>query len=232
MISIIIPTYNESKNIQELVERIKKCLLIPYEIIIVDDGSPDGTGLLAEKLAIEHPIKVIHRPNKLGLASAVIEGFRVATGDLIGVMDSDLSHPPEIIPNLLFELENQNADIAVGSRFAPGGAIENWPKKRLISTNIAMMTVRLLTSIKDPMSGFFILKKDVIHNVPLIPRGFKILLEILVKGRYQRAIEYPIIFKDRVYGASKLSSKVYWEFAAQLLDLYSYKFKSILKSSS
>ena len=223
MISIIIPTYNESKNIEELVVRIKKCLFDRYELIIVDDGSPDGTGRIAEELAANHPIKVVHRAKKLGLASAVLEGFKVACGELLCVMDSDLSHPPEIIPLLLKTLKEENADIAIGSRFTKGGAIENWPKKRLIATNIAIKSVRPLTSIKDPMAGFFLLKKEVIQNVKLIPRGFKILLEILVKGRYKKAVEYPIVFKDRIYGDSKLSSKVYLEFAAQLWDLYCFR---------
>ena len=230
MISIIIPTYNESKNITELVARIKKCLSKNYELIIVDDGSPDGTGLIAENLAHEYPIKVIHREKKLGLASAVLEGFKAASGELLCVMDSDLSHPPEIIPLLLKKLEEPGVDIVIGSRFTKGGAIENWPKKRLVATTIAILTVRPLTRVKDPMSGFFLLKREVITNVRLIPRGFKILLEILVKGKYSQSVEIPIIFKDRVMGVSKISSKVYMEFFAQLIDLYGFKFRSFFKS--
>ena len=226
MLSIIIPTFNESKNLTQLVDRIKDCLTPnSYELIIVDDGSPDGTGLLAEKLALDHPIKVIHRSQKSGLASAVLEGFKLAGGELWGVMDSDLSHPPEIIPVLLKGMEDQNADIVIGSRFTKGGAIENWPLKRLAATRMAILSVRPLTRVKDPMSGFFILKKDVVFQVPLIPRGFKILLEILVKGRYKKAIEFPIVFKDRVQGESKLSSKVYLEFSSQLWDLYRFRLK-------
>jgi len=225
MVSIIIPTYNESKNLLELVERIHKCLSVQYELIVVDDGSPDGTGLLAQKLVTEYPIKVIHRSGKLGLSSAVLEGFKLATGELICVMDADLSHPPEIIPLLLLNLEQQGADIVIGSRFVKGGAIENWPQKRLIATSIAIFSVKLLTPVKDPMSGFFLLKRDVIQNVKLIPRGFKILLEILVKGRYKKAVEIPIIFKDRIYGDSKVNPKVYLDFLAQWWDLYLYKLK-------
>ena len=206
MLSIIIPTYNESKNIKELVDRIKQSLSDDYEIIIVDDGSPDGTSEIAAKLGGEHPIKVINRGKKLGLASAVLEGFKLASGDLLGVMDADLSHPPEILPLLLKDMQEQAADIVIGSRFIEGGRIENWPKKRLIATSVAILSVRPLTPIKDPMSGFFILKKEVIDQVALIPRGFKILLEILVKGRYKKAVEHPIVFKDRVFGDSKISS--------------------------
>jgi len=226
LISIIIPTYNESKNITGLFERIRASLIDGYELIIVDDASPDATGMLAEKLSCEHPVKVLHRSGKLGLASAVLEGFKLASGDLWCVMDSDLSHPPEMIPVLLKTLKEQEADIVIGSRFAKGGSIENWPLKRHIATKIAILSVRPLTPVKDPMSGFFMLKKEVVENVNLIPRGFKILLEILVKGRYEKVIEVPIVFKDRIHGESKVDPKVYLEFSAQLWDLYCHKLKN------
>jgi len=229
MISIIIPTYNESKNITDLVVRINRCLSRNYELIIVDDGSPDGTGLLAEELAQNYPIKVIHRRQKLGLASAVIEGFKAGCGELLCVMDSDLSHPPEIIPLLLEKFEDPNTDLVVASRFAKGGGIKNWPKKRLLSTYLAIATVRPLTKVKDPMSGFFILKRNVIHEVKLIPRGFKILLEILVKGKYKGVEESPFVFIDRVHGVSKLNLKVYQDFIAQLCDLYFYRLRMIFR---
>ncbi len=227
MISIIIPTYNEAGNITDLVVRIKACLFAEYELIIVDDASPDGTGDIAEKLVPNHPIKVIHRDKKLGLASAVLEGFKVACGDLLCVMDSDLSHPPEIIPLLIKDLKLQCADIIVASRFIKGSGIENWPKIRLWGTNVAMLVVRPLTPIKDPMSGFFILKTEVLHNTNLIPRGFKILLEILVKGKYKKAVEFPFVFKDRVYGSSKLNPRTYLDFIEQLFDLYSYRLRNV-----
>jgi dolichol-phosphate mannosyltransferase len=225
MISIIIPTYNEAKNIVDLAARLKICLSGDYELIVVDDASPDGTGVIAEKLAKDHPIRVIHREKKLGLASAVLEGFRSGRGDLFCVMDSDLSHPPETIPLLLKDMKEQDADIIIGSRFAKGGTIENWPKIRLLGTNLAMLAVKPLTPVKDPMSGFFILKREVVHRTDLIPRGFKILLEILVKGRYKKAVEFPFVFKDRIYGSSKLNPRTYLDFIEQLFDLYSYKLK-------
>ncbi len=228
MISIIIPTYNEAKNITDLVVRIKACLFADYELIIIDDDSPDGTGTIAEKLRVNYPVKVIHRDKKLGLASAVLEGFKAARGDLLCVMDSDLSHPPEIIPLLIKDLELQSADIIIASRFIKGSGIENWPKIRLWGTNLAMLSVRPLTPLKDPMSGFFILKKEVLHHAHLIPRGFKILLEILVKGKYKKAVEFPFVFKDRIYGSSKLNLRTYLDFTAQLFDLYLYRLKNVL----
>jgi len=223
MISIIIPTYNEAKNITDLLVRIKACLFAEYELIIVDDASPDGTGEIAEKLSGEHPVKIIHRDKKLGLASAVLDGIKIASGGLLCVIDSDLSHPPEIIPLLIRDLELQGADIIIASRFIKGSGIENWPKIRLWGTHLAMLVVRPLTPVKDPMSGFFILKTEVLHNTHLIPRGFKILLEILVKGKYKKAAEFPFVFKDRVYGSSKLNARTYLDFIEQLFDLYLYR---------
>jgi len=228
MISIIIPTFNESKNITVLVERVKASLFQPYELIIVDDASPDGTGAIAERLALDHPIKIVHRKAKLGLASAVLEGFKVASGELFCVIDSDLSHPPEIIPLLIKDLEKQRADIIIASRFIKGSCVEFWPKIRLWGTNVAMLTVAPLTRVKDPMSGFFILKSKVVEDAELIPRGFKILLEILVKAKYKKAVEYPFVFIDRVYGSSKLNLGTYLIFIVQLFDLYLWKIKSIL----
>lgn len=223
MISIIIPTYNESENITGLAVRIKACLSGEYELIIVDDDSPDGTGAIAEGLAGEHPVKVIHR-KKSGLASAVVDGFKAASGDLLCVMDADLSHPPETIPLLLKDMEARGADIAIASRFIKGGSIDHWPKIRLLGTNLAMLAVRPLTGVRDPMSGFFILKRSVVRNADLVPRGFKILLEILVKGTYRKAVEFPFVFQDRVRGSSKIDAKVYLEFARQLPGLYCHKF--------
>ncbi|MFA6350447.1 MAG: polyprenol monophosphomannose synthase [Candidatus Omnitrophota bacterium] len=227
MISIVIPTYNEAQNIKVLLERISKSIPVAYEVVIIDDNSPDGTGSIAEGLTKEYPLRIIHRSGKLGLSSAVIDGFKAASGDLICVMDSDLSHPPEVIPSLLNILTRQDIDIAIASRFAKGGGVRNWPKRRLLNTRTALLTVKLLTPVKDPMSGFFLLKRSVIENVKLVPRGYKILLEILIKGRCKRVKELPFIFENRVYGKSKLNLNIYLEFAAQLVDLYFYKIKNM-----
>ncbi len=230
MISIIIPTYNEAENIKELAVRIKNCLFKEYELIIIDDASPDGTGRVAEGLFPDHPVRVIHRKQRLGLASAVLEGFKAASGNLLCVIDSDLSHPPEIIPLLVERMEKEGVDLVIGSRFIEHSGIENWPKKRLLATNFATLIVRPLTRVRDPMAGFFILRRSVIQNAKLVPRGYKILLEILVKGKYNKAIELPIVFKDRIRGSSKLNLKIYLEFAVQLSGLYFYKIKKFLRA--
>jgi len=219
MVSIIIPTYNEAGNIRKLVPEIFKHN-VNSEIIIVDDNSPDGTARVAEDLGKWFTVRVVKRPRKMGLGSAVIEGFRHAKSDIIGVMDADFSHPPEKIPELVKAL--RDCDIAIGSRNVKGGGIENWPLKRRLMSKGATWIARILTSVKDPMSGFFFMKKPVINGVKLETKGYKILMEILVKGRYKRVREIPYIFRDRQDGESKLDrgemgdyfktvSKLWWK---------------------
>ena len=130
MISVVIPTYNEKPNLRELVSRVNAACSskgMEAEIVIVDDNSPDGTGELAEELGREHNVKVVHRAGKLGLSTAVLEGFEAATGDILVVMDADLSHPPEKVPELAEKIASGEAQMAVGSRYTEGGEVENWP---------------------------------------------------------------------------------------------------------
>lgn len=221
-ISMIIPTYNERDNLQFLVKRIDKALSnLNYELIIVDDNSPDGTGELAEKLSKDFPIKIIHREGKKGLASAVIDGFKHAEGEVLGVMDADLQHPPENIPELLREIKR--ADIVIGSRYIENGKIDGWSFKREIISKGAGILAHILLpkirSIKDPLSGFFLLKSDVIEGVDLNPIGYKILLEILVKGNYNDLIEVPYIFKERGGGKSNLNIKEHINYLKHLYKL-------------
>ncbi len=202
MVSIIIPTYNEAENIGRLVPQIfKHC--IRSEVIIVDDSSPDGTAGIAREMGRWFPVRVVERPGKIGLGSAVLEGFRHAKSDILCVMDADLSHPPEKIPEMVRALKN--SDIVVGSRYVKGGGTEGWPLKRRLMSRGATWMARALTSVKDPMSGFFLLRKSVIDNVRLEPDGYKILLEILARGRYKRVTEVPYTFTDRQAGKSKLN---------------------------
>lgn len=228
MISIITPTYNESKNIERLVSEIHKSMKgLNYELIVADDNSPDGTAEKVRSLSKKYPVKVIVRHANKGLAPAVVDGFKVARGNIIAVIDADLSHPPETLPKLIKAMEKSNADIVVASRLVSGGGTEDWPRSRKITSYLATGLAKPVTKIKDPMSGFFLLKKEVIHKAPLKARGYKILLEILVKGKYKKAIEVPFIFKDRSAGQSKLTMKTNLEYLMQLLDLYIYKLKKI-----
>ena len=230
-ISIIIPTYNERENIGKIVKNILDvCRKLNIEIIIVDDNSPDGTGKIADKLSKKYPKKVfvIHRKAKSNLSPAVIDGFKVAKGSYIGVMDADLSHPPELIPKFIQYLD-KGFDMLIGSRHIKGGGIEDWTVPRRIVSFFATMLCRPLADIKDPMSGYFFIKRSVINNAKLVPRGYKIGLEIAVKGNVTRIKEIPFFFKNRVHGKSKLYFKVYMAFLRQLLDLYWYKLGKMIK---
>jgi dolichol-phosphate mannosyltransferase len=222
MLSIVVPTYNESKNIEHLLERIFTALkptYTPYEVIVVDDNSPDGTADIAEALKSKFDLRVVRRPKKISLSAAVINGFKMATGDIILVMDADLSHPPEAIPLMLKAMHGDN-EVVVGSRCVPEGGATNWPWFRRLISRVAQTLARPLTNICDNTSGFFMVKRSVVEDADLNPIGFKILLEVLVRGNYYKATEVPIIFNDREGGKSKLGSKQILEYIKQLMGIY------------
>lgn len=226
-ITLVIPTYNEAGNIPILVAKVFEAFnsnnLNGY-VLIVDDDSPDQTWKVAEDLRPQYPnLSVLRRQDKRGLSSAVLDGFAMANTDIIGVIDADLSHPPEKIPELVTPIINGDADFTLGSRYINQGGIENWPLRRKISSKIATLAVIGLTKVKDPMSGFFFLKKDLIKNVELNPKGFKIGLEILVRSNCKKVKEIPIVFRDREYGESKLSSNVIVDYLIHVSKLYAYK---------
>ncbi|MGA1793696.1 MAG: glycosyltransferase [Thermoplasmatota archaeon] len=224
ILSVIIPTFNEKENMPLIIPRVAKVLGragIPHEILVMDDDSPDGTASSVRKLAKKFPqARCIVRKTEKGLSPAVIQGYREADGDILLVMDADLSHPVEALPSMYNAIAKEGADIVVGSRHAKGGGIENWPfSRRFISWGAASMA-RPLTSCSDPMSGFFAVKPEVIKGAPLKPKGYKILLEVLVKGKYNKVAEVPITFKDRQLGESKLGSKVIINYLQHLFKLY------------
>ncbi|MFO7711223.1 MAG: glycosyltransferase family 2 protein [Candidatus Woesearchaeota archaeon] len=201
MLSLVIPTYNEKDNIGKLIKEIRKEFdkhSIEGEIIVVDDNSPDGTGKYVEELGVH----VVHREKKLGLSSAVLAGWNEAKGDILGVMDADLSHSPKKIHELLEAMDD--ADIVIGSRYCKGGKIRGWGFFRKMISKLATLVARLFTDVKDPMSGFFMVRKESIDFSRLNPKGFKILLEVLVKNK-GRVEEVPIVFQNRVRGKSKIS---------------------------
>ena len=221
MISIVVPTLNEAKCIGILAERIAAVLgEQPYELIVVDDDSPDKTWQIAGELPTRYRITVKRRMGRTGLSSAVVEGFAVATGDILCVMDADLSHPPEAIPGLVAAIKEQGADLAIASRLVPGGGTEGWPSTRKITSRIAALLARPLTPVKDPLSGFFAFRRKVLEGVRLKPRGYKIGLEIIIKGNAEKIVEVPFVFIDRTAGKSKLGMKQNVEYLVQLLDLY------------
>lgn len=225
MISIIVPCYNEAESLPLLADKIFEVLKknqIDGELIVVDDNSPDGTGDIAEKLKEKYNIKVVHREGKAGLSSAVVAGFKVASGDIFGVMDADLSHDPEIIPRLVAPLEENKAQVSIGSRHVKGGGSENWPLIRRFISKTAIIMGRIVTNVRDVTSGYFFLRKEVIDGVDINPIGFKIGLEIFVKGNYEHFIEIPFIFKDRRFGNSKLGKGEVINYIKHLFALRKY----------
>ncbi|HKZ62353.1 MAG TPA: glycosyltransferase family 2 protein [Nitrososphaera sp.] len=230
-LSIVLPTYNESQNIARMLDSIAEILPADYaaEIIVVDDNSPDGTDDIASQYAksINNKklrVRVICRPDKQGLSSAILAGVQSAAGDIIVVMDGDFSHPPQTIPNMVDELQDSKYDIVVASRYIKGGSIAGWPfKRRLMSkgaTKIAQ--VGLGIEIKDPMSGFFAFKRNIIEGVKFDAIGYKMLLEILVKAKGARVKEVPYTFTNRAFGASKLDSSVMFDYIRAVWRLYRY----------
>jgi len=227
LISVVVPTYNERDNIVELIRRVDNALKgIDYEVVVVDDNSPDGTADVAEGLSKDYPVRVVRRPGKLGLATAVLDGVRSSRGDYVVVMDADLQHPPEVIPKMYEELI-KGYDIVIASRYVVGGSVGGWGLTRRLISKTAILIAKLLIpkvrGIEDPISGFFMFRKEVLEGVSLSPKGFKILLEVLVKGRYSRVSEVPYTFGVRVRGTSKLSSKELINYITHLLTLTPYK---------
>ena len=231
-VSIIIPTYNESQNILKILKSIGDILppKILTEAIVVDDNSPDGTGKIVEnylknfKKITGYTIDVIHRTAKKGLSSAILNGIQQAKGDTIVVMDSDFSHPPQIIPRMVDALKKYRCDIVVASRYVKGGKISNWPLKRKFLSKIATSIAKkgLGVQAADPMSGFFAFKRPIIKGLKFDAIGFKMLLEILVKTRGANVREIPYTFTDRKLGSSKVSLSTAYDYAKSVWKLYRY----------
>ena len=186
-----------------------------WELIVVDDGSPDGTADLAESYAPAHPVRVVRRPGKAGLASAVLAGFAEARGDVLLVMDADLSHPPEAVPRLVSAIRD-GADLAVGSRYVKGGGTEDWPLKRRVVSRAACLLGNVLVPVRDCTSGFFAVRRSAIDGVKLNPIGFKIGFEVMARAHYRRAVEVPYVFRDRELGRSKFGRREILQYLVQL----------------
>ena len=222
-LSIIVPTYNERERLEDFVRTACRALdesQLGGELVIVDDNSPDGTGELADGLARELPVVVVHRAAKLGLGSAVMAGFAVARGRLLGVMDADLSHPPGRIPVLMAALGESGADVVVGSRYVPGGGTLNWPWSRALMSRAACLAARVVTPVRDGASGFFVLRRGVVETVEIKAAGFKICLELLVRGSVSSVVEVPYVFSDRAAGQSKMNHREALGYLRQLWQLF------------
>ncbi len=216
--SLVIPTYNESGNIIDLCKRAADLLSaggIDFEIIVVDDDSPDGTAEIVEKLCADNnAIKLLRRKNEKCLSTAVLAGWARATGDILGVIDGDMQHPPETLINLIKKLREENADIVIASRNIEGGGVSKWSVwRRSVSWFGTLASYLLLPDIffkvRDPMSGYFVMRRDVIAGVDLKPMGYKILIEVFAKGRYKKVLEVPYVFQERQHRESKAGIRQY-----------------------
>ena len=222
-VSIIVPSYNERDNVRPLLTRIAAAMAgYDYEVIVVDDNSTDGTIDIVKSLGGEFPVRILVRTGERGLSTAVIHGLRHAQGSVIGVMDADLQHPPEKLPELIKAIES-GADMVFGSRYVPGGGVPNWSLlRRIISKGASLISHLFLPSarcVKDPMSGFFMFRRDRVDPDVLKPIGYKIALEILLLGRFENVVEVPFIFEDRSAGASKLKASTQIEYLRHVISL-------------
>ena len=248
--SVVIPTYNESENILRLITEIENNLPTSHftEIIIVDDNSPDGTGKLVENYIQQqnaklengrdnssnsssknYRVKVVHRRAKNGLIPAILDGVKQSTGMNVLIMDADFSHPPEVIPKMMRELALNPNSIIIGSRFIEGGKVVGWPQRRKLLSRGASALARLglnVKRVKDPMSGFFALPRELIQNISIDTKGYKILLEILVKNQEIPIKEIPYTFTDRQSGKSKMNYNVIMNYAEAIWQLYRHGQKS------
>jgi dolichol-phosphate mannosyltransferase len=231
-VSIIVPTYNESQNILAILKSIEQNLPKnkPVETIVVDDNSPDGTGSIVEeyintvKKATGYTIEVIRRKAKEGLSSAILKGIENSKGQTIVVMDSDRSHPPDIIPKMVDTLDNSECDIVVASRYVKGGSVSGWSVKRKLISKIATKIAQhgLGVGQKDPLSGFFAFRRNILDGLKLDAIGYKMLLEILVKTKGARVKEIPYTFTNRMQGESKLGTPVIFDYIRSVWKLYRY----------
>lgn len=223
-LSVIVPTRNERGNIEPLAERIF-ATLDPRraELLIVDDDSPDGTAAATETLAARWPVRCLVRRGERGLATAVIRGLREARGELCVVMDADLSHPPEAIPALLDAMNDPAVQMAVGSRFVPGGRVDlHWPLHRRLNSRLGRLLARPLTGVCDMMSGFFCVRRSDLRLDALRPVGYKIALEMIVRHGWTRVVEVPITFSDRKAGRTKLNVAEQLRYVRHLWRLYRF----------
>src|SRR5580704_11424457 len=227
-LSLVIPTYNEAKNIEELVDRLTalldESLRGAYELIVVDDDSPDRTWELAGTLTAKYPhLRVVRREGERGLSTAVIRGWQAARGDVLAVIDADLQHPPEVTVALWSEME-RGADLAVASRHVEGGGVSNWSAvRRVMSRGAQVLGLMLLPSVigrvSDPMSGYFMVRRTAIEGATMHPLGYKILIEVLGRGRVRWIGEAPYVFRERVEGESKVTWKLYVDYLRHLARL-------------
>ncbi|MCV2371343.1 glycosyltransferase [Roseateles oligotrophus] len=225
LLSVIVPTFNERGNLYELVRRLAIQLQeIAWEVIFVDDDSPDGTAELARAMARANPhVRCLQRLGRRGLSSACVEGVMSSSAPYVLIMDGDLQHDESILPRMLQALVSGEADVAIGSRYIDGGGIGQWDDGRAMISRFATRLSHLVVppDLKDPMSGFFMMRREVFlaRARALSAMGFKILVDLFASGRKPlRFVEIPYQFRNRQQGESKLDNQAAWDYLMLLLD--------------
>ncbi len=229
-LGLVIPTLNEAGNIGGLLGHVRSVLdgeKIPFEIVVVDDDSKDGTGEVVSAVSRQDPrVRLIVRKGEKGLSGAVIDGWAASSAEVLGVMDADLQHPPEMLP-ALYRAVREGKDMAIGSRYTAGGGVGEWNFfRKLLSTAAIWATLPVQHAgarARDPMSGFFMIRRECLEGVRLQREGFKLLLDVLVRGRVRSIREVPIAFGARSQGASKANFNVGWDYARLLMKLYAWR---------
>lgn len=227
--SIVIPTFREHDNLQRLLPTLFDILHQAgrtAEVVVVDDDSRDGTEELCRRLSTDHPLRLYVRRGERGLATAVLRGLQLASGNVLVVMDADFSHPPEAVPALIAAAESPQCDLAIGSRYVAGGALDpNWSWFRRINSKVAGLLARGLTDASDPMAGFFAIRRDTLARAKTLrPLGYKVLLEIIIRCNCRQVVEIPITFQDREVGESKLSLAQQGLYLRHLARLYAARY--------
>lgn len=221
--TVIIPTLNEEENVDKLLERVfrvRSSLGLEFDVLFVDSASEDGTCRKIEGWQNDHPVKLLRSELNLGLAGAVMAGAHYTQRNYLLVMDADLSHPPEIIPELIHPVLDGSCDMVVGSRYVRGGSMPGWPMSRRVSSMVATLPALLFCDIKDPLAGFFSVSRQLMTSLPKDVPGFKIALALLAENQGNlRVKEVPIEFRDRGYGESKMDRRVVLDYLKQLGQL-------------
>jgi dolichol-phosphate mannosyltransferase len=226
--SLVVPTRNERHNLADLIGLLKPAIASEvgesYEIIVVDDNSPDGTWQVAADLAVaDRHVVALRRMDERGLATAVVRGWQIARGNLLGVIDADLQHPPEVTARLIAAMQG-GADLAVASREAEGGGTSDWSILRLLISRGSRALGKILLPgvlglVSDPMTGFFAIRRTAIQDVVLAPCGYKILVELLVRSHLKKIVEVGYVFRSRQRDESKASLKVFVDYVQHLFRL-------------
>ncbi|HWG21228.1 MAG TPA: polyprenol monophosphomannose synthase [Terracidiphilus sp.] len=233
-LALVIPTLREAQCLEMLLGRVRAVLsglAIPFEILVVDDDSRDGTEELVTAMAAEDArVRLLVRRGERGLAGAILHGWQNTDASILGAIDADMQHPPELLAKLLPEMA-KGQDAAVASRFARGGGMTEWnPLRKLLSAISIGVTVPLQRSgmrVKDPLSGYFLVRRCCVENILFRPTGFKLLLEILVRGRVGTVSEIPFAFGRRAGGRSKVSLGVAWDYLRLLARLYRARWRRV-----